>query len=71
MINFIVTRCIFYDSVCSVEATLTTNKIFFANFNHCSTSKVFSVTKPLVFSLTDFMGISCGNITSAVLTYLF
>ena len=61
----------FYDSVCPVEATLATYEIFFfANFNHCLTSTVLLVTKALVFSLTTFVGISCGNITSAVLTFL-
>ena len=61
---------LFYDSVCSVEATLASNEIFRANFNRRSTLKVVWVTKALVFSLIAFVGISCGNITSAVLTIL-
>ena len=53
----------FYDSVGSVEATLATNEIFL-----CEVQSF--ITKALFFSLTSFVGISCGTITSAVLAFL-
>ena len=50
----VVSGLLFYDSVCSIEATWATNELFFVDVNRLSTSKVLSVSKALVFSLTAF-----------------